>query len=247
MEENDDRAHSQANDRAFRSSAAGRWRRDFAERNETSFTGKAFADANGARPHPRSAHKIQNADLAARCSRTVPGFAYSLELVPMPGNANIETSVAVWGERIDGTARDMLAVAESSDDGGEGTRLREAKDFLLDFLMDGPKPAKVVQAAARDAGHVASTIRRAKGVLGIASAKNSGDGSWRWALPQGAQQNSTCSHLETMSTLSTFKENQRVRDEQDDQGAQGAHYFKVEHLSPDGKGGASIDGWEGEI
>ncbi|WGJ13746.1 hypothetical protein QEV83_13785 [Methylocapsa sp. D3K7] len=55
------------------------------------------------------------------------GFAYSLELVPMPGDATIEASVAVWGERIDGTARDMLAVAESSDDGGEGSRLREAR------------------------------------------------------------------------------------------------------------------------
>jgi putative DNA primase/helicase len=178
------------------------------------------------------------------------GFAYFLELVPMPGNANIEVSVAVWGERIDGTARDMLAVAESSDDDGEGTQLREAKDFLLDFLMDGPKPAKVVQAAARDAGHRAATLRRAKDALGIASAKNSGDGSWKWALPQGAQQNSRCSSVQgmsTLSTLSTFKEKQCVRDEHLDQDAQGAHHFKVEHLDPDSKGGTTIDGWEGEI
>jgi putative DNA primase/helicase len=178
------------------------------------------------------------------------GFAYFLELVPMPGNANIEASVAVWGERIDGTARDMLAVAESTDEDGGGTALREAKDFLLDFLMDGPKAAKVVQAAARDAGHRAATLRRAKDALGIASAKNSGDGSWLWALPQGAQQNSRCSHPETMSTmstLSTFKEKQWVRDEQEEQRAQGAHHFKVEHLGPDGKRGTSIDGWEGEI
>jgi len=75
------------------------------------------------------------------------GFAYSLELVPMPGDATIEASVAVWGERIDGTARDMLAVAESSDDGGEAHAFNEAKDSLLDFLMDGPKPAKECKAA----------------------------------------------------------------------------------------------------
>jgi putative DNA primase/helicase len=116
------------------------------------------------------------------------GFAYCLELVPMPGRDDIEASVAVWGERINGTARDMLAVAESSDDDGGATVFNEAKDFLLDFLMDGPKPAKVVQSGARDAGHTWATIRRAKDALDVVSTKNSGDGAWRWALPQGAQQ-----------------------------------------------------------
>lgn len=33
----------------------------------------------------------------------------------------------------------------------------------------------------------------------------------------------------------------------DDQDAQGAQHFKAGHLNPDGKGGNSIDGWEGEI
>ena len=177
------------------------------------------------------------------------GFAYCLELVPMPGRNDIEASIAVWGERINGTARDMLAVAESFDDDGGTTVFNEAKDFLLDFLTDGPKPAKVVQAAARDWGHRWATIRRAKDALGVTSAKNGGDGAWRWALPQGAQQNSMCSHLETMSTLSTFKEKQWVRDEQDEQDeqdAQGVHRFKVEHLGQDDKDGTSSDGWEAE-
>ena len=51
------------------------------------------------------------------------GFAYSLELVPMPGRADINASVAVWGERIDGTARDILAVAETSDMTAKPTHL----------------------------------------------------------------------------------------------------------------------------
>ena len=183
------------------------------------------------------------------------GFAYSLELVPMPGNATIEASVAVWGERIDGTARDMLAVAEANEDDNSGnvTLLREAQDFLLDFLTEGPKPAKEVQREANNAGHKWPTIRRAKDALKIASAKNGIDGTWKWSLPQGAQQNSRCPHPESVSTLSTFKEKQWVRNEQDEQdeqgaqGAQGAHHFKVGHLGPDGKGGTSIDGWESEI
>jgi hypothetical protein len=53
--------------------------------------------------------------------------------------------------------------------------------------------------------------------------------------------------MSTLSALSTFKEKQWVTRGQDEQGAQGAHHFKVEHLGQDGNGGTSIDGWEGEI
>jgi putative DNA primase/helicase len=70
------------------------------------------------------------------------GFAYSLQLVPMREQPDIVASIAVWGESIDGTARDMLAVAESTDDDEAVSALHEAKDFLLDFLMEGPKPAR---------------------------------------------------------------------------------------------------------
>jgi hypothetical protein len=44
------------------------------------------------------------------------------------------------------------------DDDGDVAALREAKYFLLDFLMDGPKTAKEVRAAAREAGHTPRTI-----------------------------------------------------------------------------------------
>ena len=81
------------------------------------------------------------------------GFAYSLELVPMPGNPNIEASVATWGDRIDGTARDMLAEANEDGNSGNVTLLREAQDFLLDFLTEGPRPAKEFQREAGNAGH----------------------------------------------------------------------------------------------
>jgi putative DNA primase/helicase len=110
------------------------------------------------------------------------GFAYSLELVPMPGNATIEASVAVWGERIDGTARDMLAVAETSDDDGEAHAFNEARDFLLDFLMAGPKPAKECKAAIGEAGLSLVTVKRAKSKLRIASVKDGMTGGWSWVL-----------------------------------------------------------------
>jgi len=75
------------------------------------------------------------------------GFEYDLQLVPMRANPDIVASVIVWGNAIDGTARDVLAIAESTNDDA-GSAFSEAKDFLLDFLAEGQKPAKEVKAAA---------------------------------------------------------------------------------------------------
>lgn len=79
------------------------------------------------------------------------GFAYFLELASMPGRGDIVASVAVWGERIDGTAKEMLALAETTDANSEASALNEAKNFLLDLLKDGPKPALECKAAAAKA------------------------------------------------------------------------------------------------
>jgi hypothetical protein len=65
----------------------------------------------------------------------------------MRANPDIVASVIVWGNAIDGTARDVLAIAESTNDDA-GSAFSEAKDFLLDFLAEGQKPAKEVKAAA---------------------------------------------------------------------------------------------------
>ena len=65
-----------------------------------------------------------------------------------------------------------FAAAEATDGNGEATVRREAEDFLLDFLMDGPKPAKEWKAAA-------------KSRLRIASVKDGMTGGWVWSLPVG--------------------------------------------------------------
>jgi hypothetical protein len=160
----------------------------------------------------------------------------------MPGNAIIEASIVTWGERIDGTAREMLAAAETTEDDGEGTALREAKDFLLDFLMDSPKAAKVVQVAARNAGHSSRTIKRAKAALGIASIKNGEAGAWEWMLSEGSQQNPKAS---TLAPLAPFKEKQRVNRCQEGQEGQEGQGLKVGPLGH--RGDEADDGWEGSI
>ena len=82
-------------------------------------------------------------------------FKYDLQLVPMRVNTlEIIVPVVSWGASVSGTARDILAAAEATDGNGEATVRREAEDFLLDFLMDGPKPAKECKAAAAEAASV---------------------------------------------------------------------------------------------
>jgi hypothetical protein len=55
----------------------------------------------------------------------------------------------------------MLAVAESTDDEAVSSH-HEAKDFLLDFLMEGPKPARTCMFEASKAAVSSRTLKRAK-------------------------------------------------------------------------------------
>jgi putative DNA primase/helicase len=112
------------------------------------------------------------------------GFEYELRQSALYSNPDINASVVSWGDAIDGNARDVLAEAETVKDKDESkaSALREAKDFLLDLLMDGPLPTKEVRAAARNAGQSWRTLGRAKVELKI-STGNRVDG-WPWSLPQ---------------------------------------------------------------
>jgi hypothetical protein len=112
------------------------------------------------------------------------GFAYELCQEPMPGDDRIIASIAVFGEAIEGTARDMLAAAEaeSSEDNGA---LGEAEDFLREQLADRPVPTKELRAAAEAHTIAWRTIERAKKSLGIEATRLGeegvrGGGRWMW-------------------------------------------------------------------
>jgi putative DNA primase/helicase len=112
-----------------------------------------------------------------------------MQLVAMREYPEIIVPVVSWGASVSGTARDILAAAEATEGNGEATVRREAEDFLLDFLMDGPKPAKECKAAAAAAALSWATVRRAQDKLGIKPSKDSMTGGWTWSLPEGAHQN----------------------------------------------------------
>ncbi|PNE10978.1 MAG: hypothetical protein CR217_11460 [Beijerinckiaceae bacterium] len=112
------------------------------------------------------------------------GFREAIgEAAPLAGLSRRAIGLAEKGGVVSGNARDILAEAEATDDKDEATARHEAEDFLLDFLADGPKPAKDCKAAARDAGHSLRTIDRAKSKLRIASVKDGMTGGWVWSLP----------------------------------------------------------------
>ena len=67
---------------------------------------------------------------------------------------------------------------KSTDDDCKTHAFNEAKNFLLDILMDGPRPAKECKAAIAEAGLSLVTVKRAKSKLKIASVKDGMTGDW---------------------------------------------------------------------
>jgi putative DNA primase/helicase len=117
------------------------------------------------------------------------GFGYELCHCAVESVPGIYASAVVWGAPLQGTARELLALADATDDDGEGGKLSDAKAFLADLLGDGPMPASRVQSDSRGAGYSDATIRRAFKALGCRSHKVGMKDGWEWSLPQRCSEN----------------------------------------------------------
>ena len=117
------------------------------------------------------------------------GFEYDLNQSELGKHPGVFASHVLWGSKIDGGARDILAAADAtSDDGDEGSGVEDATQFLRDLLSDGSLPTKQIYADADGAGFSRSTIRRAQKKLGITPRKEGSPSTnkvqrWVWALP----------------------------------------------------------------
>jgi putative DNA primase/helicase len=107
------------------------------------------------------------------------GFEYTLSQIPLREHKDITASTVVFGSAIKGSAREILAAAERSED-DDRSALSEATEWLEDFLASGPQPTKQIQNAARDAGHAWATVRRAKEILSVVAEKSDLRGGWQW-------------------------------------------------------------------
>jgi len=120
------------------------------------------------------------------------GFEYQIEQSePLPG---IHASYILWGNSVEGTARELLSEPEAGKDGADGASAQaEAEEFLIQLLKDGPCPTKHVQAEAKSAGISWRTVRRASDALGVKKRKL--QDAWYWERPSNGNLSKQLVHV----------------------------------------------------
>ena len=112
------------------------------------------------------------------------GFGYDFEQRPLPSDSRIIASAVLWGESLNGSARELLSAAESLEEPGERSATDEAAEALRELLAYGPLKASDAQSKLRSAGFSEKQIRSARERLGI-KPKRSGfgaGGTFVWSL-----------------------------------------------------------------
>jgi putative DNA primase/helicase len=105
------------------------------------------------------------------------GFRFDLGRVEIaPG---IEGQRVLWGEAVEGAAREILATAEQDNEPGSG----DAKEFLRDLLEGGPMPAVDVFKSAEANGYSKRQMQRAREAI-AEKHKDGMHGGWIWTLPK---------------------------------------------------------------
>lgn len=110
------------------------------------------------------------------------GFIYELEEKEV--QAGIKSSYVLWGEVLQGSARQLLAEPEQNASGDNSkSALEDAKKFLLEILADGELAQKEIEDGTKGAGYSYATVKRAKSALNIIASKSKMDKRWYWKLP----------------------------------------------------------------
>jgi len=109
------------------------------------------------------------------------GFEYDMQQKDV-GNG-IFSSYALWGDSVEGSARELLAEPDNRENGiDDQSALDDAKAFLNLLLADGELPQKQIKDDAHGASHAWRTVERAKKELNIRSSKSVLDKCWYWKL-----------------------------------------------------------------
>ncbi len=110
------------------------------------------------------------------------GFYYFLDVVEVPGHEGMFNTGVLWGDALNGTAKELIAKAEmpGDDQGAVG----EAIGWLRDILEDGPRAAGDIQREGKKAGFSKSALWRAKDRLRVKSIKVGFAKGWGWKLPE---------------------------------------------------------------
>jgi putative DNA primase/helicase len=108
------------------------------------------------------------------------GFGYDLDYQDLPGFEGVSASKVIWGQAIDGTARELLAEAEAdvNQDGAQTT----PRDFLVALLQHGPMLAKDVFDEANAYGYNQRQMQNAAKSLNVERIKLGMGAGWEWHL-----------------------------------------------------------------
>lgn len=106
------------------------------------------------------------------------GFAYSIEHIEIEGG--ISTSKVMWGDAVEGEARELLAEPVNDEGNAEA---RSAIVFLRDLLATGALPVKTVRKHADESGFAWRTVQRAMRAAGIESKRGGFGLPATWSLP----------------------------------------------------------------
>lgn len=141
------------------------------------------------------------------------GFEYNLQQEEV--KAGIFSSYALWGDAIEGSARELLAEPDNRETGENGnSALEDAKDFLLSLLADGELSQKQIKDDAIGAGHSWRTVERAKKELNIRSSKSKLDNRWYWKLNSNSaniDQHRQDSHINNVAALAHLTEIEHIQ------------------------------------
>lgn len=154
------------------------------------------------------------------------GYEYDLKQIELTDCKGLFASYAVWGEAVEGTARELLTVEQDETEGGDS--LSDAKDFLLVLLADAPLPTKTIRADCEGAGYSWATIRRAQKSLGIEAAKEGfGKGAvWVWKLSKTRRCSENIEDAQ-QNSVSTFVEIEHLREESAATGVPNASHLRI--------------------
>jgi len=108
------------------------------------------------------------------------GFAYDVVETLIAEPDEIATSKIKWGERLDGSARAIVAMVEatSQEVSREGAVVRWLRELLVNT-----RTAEEVEDSGKAEGYSKSSIGRASQKLGVIKRKTGMDGGWVWSLP----------------------------------------------------------------
>ena len=112
-------------------------------------------------------------------------------------------------------ANDILGNVDLQQDQSER---REAKEWLKDFLADGPVAARKIQGEAKAAGLSWMTVRRAKDSLGVVASKSNFHGGWEWHLEDAQREDAHPIHRQA-STFEQAIENTKLKGKRANEGA----------------------------